>query len=294
MAEQESTTDCLSEDWCNLAWTPWIPFNSSSRRVESLPDEPGIYRIRPAKSSVLMYIGESGLSMRQTFIEIQQNAVRVQMPWNDPQPVAPALWAWKEAKGFTYEFSGTLSKDSAEERKAGKYYLLYKYRQGHRESPYCNCGRFHRNYQRPSNQAEGMSGGKLAPADPRNPAGGPSASPLTPSGKPGDAGWMGLIWSPRRELKTHTTSIVPPAPGIYLVSNKDSGAILAVRRAANCSQVLFELSKKPHNGKDLAYSFYCEKKPITDHNLKEIESDLIGNYIETYQKASEYQFLDEI
>jgi hypothetical protein len=292
MAEQDSVTDCLSETWCNLAWSPWVAFATASRRMDVLPDEPGLYRIRPAGSSVLAYIGETGQSLRQTYAEIRQNTVKLQMPWSDPQPAAPALWAWKDAKGYAFEFSGSPSKDAADERRSVKSYLLYRYRQRYRESPSCNFGRFHRNYRRPSGQKEGISGGKLGPRDPLNPAGGPSASPLPASGAPGDGTWMGLAWSHRRALKTHNTAGVPPSQGVYLIFDAGSGDILAIGRSANCSQALFEISKNPWGGKDLAYSFYCEKKPMTEHNLRETENDLIGNYIETYQRVPEYQFRD--
>ena len=293
MAEQENAMDCLSDKWCDLGWTSWVPFANASRRMASVPDKPGVYRIRSAGGTALMYIGETGQSLQQTFAEIQQNTVSVQMPWNDPQPVAPALWAWKDAKGYAFEFSASPLKDSAAERKAVKCYLLYRYRQDYRESPSCNFGRFHRRYMRPSSEKEGITGGKLGPDEPSNTAGGPSASPLTPTGAPGDANWMGLAWSPVRELRTHTIAAVPPSPGVYLISGAGAGKnILAVGRAENCSQALFEISRHPWDGKDLAYAFYCDKKMVTDHNLKEIENDLIGNYIETHQRAPEYQFRD--
>src|SRR5512145_2303408 len=105
MADQENRAACISGSWCDIEWTPWYPFATASNRMESMPDGPGIYRIRAAGSPTLMYIGETGRSLRRAFNEIRQNTARSQMPWVDPQPVAPALWAWKDAKGFSYEFS---------------------------------------------------------------------------------------------------------------------------------------------------------------------------------------------
>ena len=292
MAENDSALDCFSDTWCNLSWTSWISFATAGRRMDVIPDETGLYRIRSVGGNGLMCIGETAQSLRRTLAEVLQNTLKTQMPWNDPQPVATALWAWKDAKGYAFEFSASPAKDRAE-REAVKSYLLYHYRQKNRESPSCNFGRFHRKYLRSSDEKQGIRGGKLSPNDPPNAAGGPSASPLVPTGAPGDASWMGLAWSPKRELKTHTTAVVPAAPGFYLLCDMGpDGNILAIGHAVNCSKALFDISKNPRDGKDLAYSFYCDKRILSDHNLREIENDLIGNYIETYQRAPEYQFRD--
>ncbi|NMB78385.1 MAG: hypothetical protein GYA23_04750 [Methanomicrobiales archaeon] len=293
MAEQESGADCVSREWCDLAWTNWYPFSLASDRITSLPDGPGLYRIRAAGSPHLMYIGQTDQSLRRTFSEIRQATARSQMPWSDPHPVCPALWAWKDAKGFTYEFSAFLMDDSHARRMAGLYFLLYCYRQEVRDSPSCNFGRFHRKYRCTSTEREGIPGGLLGAQDPKNPAGGPSASPLPPTGVPGDANWMGLSWSPRRELKAHTTSAAPQAQGIFLLFDGGAGPLLAVSHAGTCSQALFELSKNPPVTKPLSYMFCCEAKPVAEHNLLERECDLIGNYAELYHEAPALQFMEE-
>lgn len=291
LAEQAKTPDSFSAHWCTLDWTPWVPFNTTSRTLDAVPDKPGLYRIRPTGQDLMMYIGSTSGSLRQCFTGIRQNTAKLNMPPDDPWPVAPALWAWKDAKGYTYEFSSVVYGSTLVEQRAAECYLTYLYRLERHESPLCNFGRFHRKYHKSSDQTPG---GKLGPNEPLNPAGGPSISPLAVIGKPGEPGWMGLAWSPVRSLKTHTTSMVPPAQGYYLIFDATTGAVLAVGKAEDCAKALFEISKKPWDNRELSYSFFCEPKPLPPHNLRERENDLVGNYIELFGTAPEYQFLDTL
>ena len=292
MAEQVAAPDTFSADWCGLNWTSWVPFSTTSRTLDSVPDTPGIYRIRPTGQNLLMYIGWTSGSLRQCFAGIRQNAMRHVMPWGDPWPVAPALWAWKDAKGYTYECSSVPYGNTSVDQRAEESYLTYRYRLERRESPLCSFGRFHRKYRKPSGQKEGIAGGKLGAGEPLNPAGGPSASPLAVTGKPGEPGWMGLPWSPKRSLKTHTTGIVPPNQGYYLIFDAVKSDVLAIGRSEDCAKALFDLSKSPWDNRELAYSFVCEPKSLPSHNLMERENDLVGNYFEQYGSVPEYQFRD--
>jgi len=292
MEDQAGGQDSFSADWCGLEWTPWVSFSTTSATPERIPDSPGLYRIRPAGQDLMMFIGWTDGSLQQCFSGIRRNAAMAVMPPDNPWPVAPALWAWKDAKGYTYEFSAVPYGDRPVERKAAECYLTYLCRQEQRESPLCNFGRFHRKYRRSPDQKGGSAGGKLMPGEPLNPAGGPSASPLAVTGKPGEPGWMGLAWSATRSLRTHTTAVVPPDQGYYLIFDAATHAVLAIGMAEDCARTLFDLSRYPWNDKDLLYSFVCEPKPLPAHNLRERENDLLGNYIEQYGTVPEYQFRD--
>ena len=293
MAELAGAPASFSGDWCNLEWSTWVPFSTTSRTLEVIPDSPGLYRIRASGQNFLMDIGWTEESLRQCFAGIRQNATKLVMPWNDPWPVAAALWAWRDAKHYTYEFSSVPSGEVTAELKATGCYLAYRYRQEHHESPLCSFGRFHRKYRRPSDQKDGIAGGKLGPEEPLNAAGGPSASALPVTGRPGDPGWMGLAWNSRRSLKTYTTGFVPPCQGYYLIFDSLTSGILAIGQSENCAQTLFTISRDPWEGRELAYSFFSEPKPLPEHNLRERENDLIGNFIEYYREAPVYQFTED-
>jgi hypothetical protein len=211
------------------------------------------------------------------------------MPAGESWPGTPALWAWKDAKRYTYEFSAIQYDATAVEQEAALAYLGYRYRQEHRESPLCSFGRFHRKYRAPVDGKNGSRGGNIPPGEPLNPAGGPSLSPLQVTGQPGEPGWMGLAWSPRRNLMTHTSGFVPLNQGYFIVFCAETGSILLIARSENCAQALFAISRNPWDDRELAYSFYCEQKPLAAHNFRERECDLIGNYIESGGSIPEFQ-----
>jgi hypothetical protein len=294
MDEKDKGMDPFSAGWYNLEWTSWVPFSTTSRTLENVPDTPGLYRIRPTGQNILMHIGSTDGSLRQCFAGIRQNATKLSMPPSDPWPVAPALWAWKDAKGYAYEVSSVTYGETPVDRKSAVCYLAYRYRLSLRESPLCSFGRFHRKYRRLPEQKDGAPGGKIGPGEPLNPAGGPSASPLEVTGRPGEAGWMGLSWSPKRSLKTHTTTVVPPEPGYYLIFDAATNAVLAIGHAEDCAKALFDISRKPWDDRELACSFVCEPKPLPLHNLMERENDLVGNYIEQFATVPEFQFPDAV
>lgn len=290
MTEQEKAPDVFSEKWCSLDWTPWIPFRTTSGALDAVMNSPGLYRIRPTGQDLMMYIGWTSGALRDCFTGIRQNTVKLRMPWNDPWPVAPALWAWKDAKGYNYEFSSTPFGGPPAELKAAECYLAYRYRQERHESPLCNFGRFHRKYRSPSDEKDGVAGEKIAPGEPLNPAGGPSASPLTVTGKPGEPGWMGLAWSPKRMLTTPATAAVPHNQGYFLIIDAATDEVLAIGRSEDCSKDLFEISREPWDGRELSCTFFCEPKPLPAHNLRERENDLIGNYVEQFGIVPDFQF----
>jgi hypothetical protein len=64
----------------------------------------------------------------------------------------------------------------------------------------------------------------------------------------------------------------------------------AIGQSENCAKALFEISRNPWDAKELAYSFYCEPKPLPVHNFMERANDLIGNNIEQYGTVPAYQF----
>jgi hypothetical protein len=95
-------------NWCNLSWSPWVPFSAAKEEYRFIPKDPGLYRIRPAGKDFLMYIGETRRTVHERINELRQTLKRKDlMPWNDPHTPAPSLWAWQDAEGYEYECSAT-------------------------------------------------------------------------------------------------------------------------------------------------------------------------------------------
>jgi len=75
-----------------------------------LPAKPGVYRVRPADGDYLMYIGQTGRTLRQRLSELSKYRKAPElMPYNDPHTAAPSLWAWRDATGLDFECSGAAS-----------------------------------------------------------------------------------------------------------------------------------------------------------------------------------------
>ena len=281
----------FSESWHNLPWSPWIPFTAEKHAFRAIPVEPGVYRIRPAGNDFLMYIGETNRALYQRLNELRQSLRRPDlMPWNDPDTSAPALWAWRDAEAYEYECSAAPLDASPAGRRAMKSFLLYRYRQEFGESTPCNFGRFHPRYRRSTNKSENLRGGKLAGGQKDNPPGGAGISPLCPAENPGDTRWMGITWSGKQDLAAETAGSVSPGPGLMVLSDAATGEILYIGQSMDCRKRLLDQCRKNWEGRTVQFSYHIPETPVLLHNLRELETDLIGNFFEQNRKAPEFQF----
>jgi len=312
--DNDPLPEYLSEVWLDLDWSPWVPFDAS-REFFYIPKEPGVYRIRPAGENFLMYIGETGQSLHKKLAEFRQALRRADlMPWSDPHEAAPCLWAyWVEwaqkrsretlkepipesddevglPKPVMFEFSAAPLDASPAGRRGMAFFLLYRYRQDHGESPVCNFGRFHPRYRRSSTRREARRGAKLEEDQKDNPAGFLSVPPLAVEGTCGSSDWMGLEWSKKQALTKENVLAVATGAGLYLLSDAVSGEILFIGQSADLRKRLHEESMKHRDGCELVFSYQVVGESVFPHNLRELECDLIGNFFEQNRKAPELRF----
>jgi len=281
----------FSATWHNLSWSPWIPFTAEKHEFRAIPGEPGVYRIRPAGRDFLMYIGETSRTLHQRLSELRQNLRRNDlMPWSDPDISAPALWAWRDAEAYDYECSAAPLDASPAGRRAMESFLLYRYRQETGESTPCNFWRFHPRYRRSTNKNGGHRGGRLADGQKDNPTGSASLPPLCPAGRDGEEGWMGLAWSEKKMLDEGFVGCVPASPGIWLLSDGATGEVLYIGQSMDIHDRLESQCRKDRNGRIVQFSYHVPEKWVFPHNLREMETDLIGNFFEQHKKAPEFQF----
>jgi hypothetical protein len=279
------------DNWCSLPWSPWVPFSADKHTFYDIPHEPGLYRIRPAGKDFLMYIGETRRTVHERLNELRHNLRRTDlMPWNDPHTAAPSLWAWHDAEGYAYECSATPLDASTGGRRGMESFLLYKYRQERGESTLCNFGRFHPRYRKSTNRKEGLRGGKLAEGHKDNPAGFPGIEPLEAVGKPGDRDWMGLEWTAWEPLATDNVRAVAAGAGLYLLKDAGSQEIVYIGQSADVAMRLSGHCYKTWEGRMLLFSYQIIGQAVLPHNLRELETDLIGNFFENFRKAPEFQF----
>ena len=270
----------LSLTWCDLSWTVWQPFRSpggpASGEAPELPAAPGFYRLRPAGQPALAYLDHTTRLRRRLLGDLAPGALAGRMPYTEPHPAAPCLWAWRQAQGVEFEVSYTLTELEKRERQGLLCLLLWRYRLEKGESPWCSYGRFHPDFTRSSNRKSGIRGERRLPDEPPNPAGGPSLPPLQPQGEFSGDGWLGLDWSPFYYLKKELAR-APAGPGVFRLLKPAGPELLAVEAADSLRARLAALSERDWTPLDPLYSF-AELPGSLPHQRREAEGDLLGAY----------------
>lgn len=286
----EKFMKCFEENWCELEWTPWIKFSSSITDWANLPGNQGVYRVRPVSTNLLAYVGQTGRNLKERLSDLRRNTLAEIMPFNDPHTAAPNLWVWRKEKNWDYECSAATTSFSTRERLALECFLLWQYRLEKGESTLCNHGRFHLDYHKSRGRKTGIRGKKLAANEKRNPAGGKSHHPLTFVGKPLENDWMGLVWSKFAPFVSSELNLVPKNPGGYRIVDSANQKLLYIGETKNL-QNRFRTHRRHIAQKEGAvFSFSIKPFSIQDHELKELENDLIGAYYTQTKSVPIYQF----
>lgn len=287
--------DYLSREWCGLQWTEWIPF-ADKKLLSQLPAKPGLYKVRPVGADFLVYIGQTGRSLKERMQSQLREYLKsdTEMPFNDPHTAAPSLWAWRDAEGWDFECSVTVLEFPALEKEQGKQmregvesYLLWKYRVERGESTYCNFGRFHPDYVKSASRKSGKRGGRL-PEGQKNPAWGTSFPPAEIFGNPTGEDWMHEVWSvPQRLCADEIT--VGNIPGCYRIIVDDD--VVYIGQSSRLKARLLSHVRKKW-GENPQYSVICMQEDTPAYQLLERENDLIGGYVSHMKRPPKYQFIN--
>jgi hypothetical protein len=254
--------------WGGLSWSPWVPFDGAD--FVEIPTGPGLYRVRSVGRRGLVYIGETGRSLRGRLLDLCRMALGTRMPFSDPHTAGPGLWAYRRDGGLRYECSAAESALPVRRRRGLEAYLLWRYRLAHGASPLCSLGRFHPKYSKSALGSSGVRGKRMRGAR-RNPAGQTCAPALRPQGSPTHARWMGLAW-------VDASGIDCPKSGLYRIFARRAGRLLYVGQSKNLQRRC-----RGHRGRDWgAGRIFIEvaSRPARwpTHRLQEQENDLIGAY----------------
>ena len=247
--------------------------------------ERGGVRRDPADAGSLPVAGDAGPAAAGGPVPEPGHALQEEAP-GEPPVTGEAL----PQEQSVFECSAAPLDASDSGRRGMESFLLYQYRQECGGSPLCNFGRFPARYRRSGTKNEGRRGGKLADGQKDNPAGGPSQLPLVPSGTPGDPGWMGLAWSDPAPLDAEQLRTVPESQGLYLLIDGGSRELVFIGRAEDCARQLAGQAGKEWEGRTIAFSYCLTDEHVLPHQLRELETDLIGNYYEQFRKPPEFQF----
>jgi hypothetical protein len=266
--------------WCGLSWTSWVPLERDAiRRTD--PVQPGVYRIRriTGLEDRLVYIGQTGRTLRERLLSLAAGVNAASCPFNDPHTAAPHLWLLRHHEGVRLECSCAPVVGDVQVRCGTEDMLLWRHRVVTGLSTEANYGRFYPGYTRPTNRwiAQNRRSSPRTAGRPAIPvAEGVHAIDWSISHPPlqGDAGPLQASWWQRVPLSE--LGSLPTGPAIYAIHAR--GAEMAVyigetsglraRAAAHAS------ARWPVEGPCLAYSLLPAGTP--KHVLRELESDLLG------------------
>lgn len=264
-----------------LTWSLWIRLEADLQTYKNhVPSTAGFYKVRAIDQQALVYIGQTGRSLRQrTRAELAKHVMRPREspPWNDPHTAAPLLCAYRHEDGMEFELSVASAHLDVQMRQCYEDVLLYLHRLEFGHSTLCNHGRRHPWWSRATNRKDARPSHRLS-------------SPLEYSSLPVSNGnldpmssdWLGLSWTDFEALQT----AAPNVAGVYrLVKN---GKLLYVGESRSLRSRL-STHAKDHRFLGCEVSYHC-MPDASAHHLKERETDLIGSCLLHTKEVPLFQY----
>ena len=268
-----------------ITWSDWVGFAAERKTFSVFPATSGVYRVRITDDDGLVYIGQTGRSLRERVRTLCLRTLDAEMPFNDPHTAAPNLWAWRQTHGYEYEVSVAEVDLPGTDRLALECWLLWQHRLETGESTMANHGRFHPQFTKSENRKSGRRGARL-PDGQINPAGGPSLPPLEANGQPTSPDWMGLHWTETAPLATERLSDAPQSPGVYRII-QDAQVVYV----GESGDLRARLRTHARNWKSAASCSWIETPHASlVHQRHELENDLIGGFFSEHGHCPTRQF----
>jgi len=73
-----------SSEWMGFEWSPWLSLHPDSEALDALSTDPGLYRVRHEAYEGLVYVGETGRSLRGRVRALARGVFDGEMPFSDP------------------------------------------------------------------------------------------------------------------------------------------------------------------------------------------------------------------
>jgi len=277
------------QEWLGFDWSPWLKLHPSQEEIKTLPTDPGLYRVRHPEYDGLVYIGETGRSLRGRIYALRRGIFDEQMPFSDPHTGSPSLWAIADRYSPEFEVSGATPPIAADkqQRKAIEDALIALHRRETETNLIGNFGRMPPGYSKSKQRGSGIRGGR-SDDDLRSFRRG--VDPLSwENAKEATApNWMGLDWSEPRPLEDALND-VPDAGGIYRIWDTEDFPPLDYIGESTSLKRRLRKHRRNRNS-DLLFSFAmlpdCDEK----FQLSQIESELLGAHWLAYEEAPTDQY----
>jgi hypothetical protein len=279
---------------CTLAWSPWVP-HLGCWRGSTIPDVPGLYRIRRVGQSFLDYVGQTGkgeMTLRKR-LGMQRGIYAAEMPYTDPHTAAPSLWALRQAAGVEFEVSVASVPGCVAWRKGLEALAVALHRQEFGRSPTVNFGRMPAGFRKSSGNNRRLAetgrrfrGGMCNTDEPHHAPGTPPAGTLT--GDPADDGWCGHAWSTWLPLDLATALPPPTATGLYRIRAAAGDGLLYIGEGLVSARLIAHWRKSRRPGYPQGDVFgsagqlecsWVLNASWLSHQRLELECDLIGAHL---------------
>jgi hypothetical protein len=140
----------------------------STRAASNLTVRPDPPRGLPHQTSGrelnrLVYVGQTGRSLRERLMSLARGANADECPYNDPHTAAPHLWLLQRLDGARFEFSCAAVGGNAQLLRGTEDMLLWQHRVQSGSSTIANYGRFYPGYARATNRWIARRSGGRAP-----------------------------------------------------------------------------------------------------------------------------------
>jgi hypothetical protein len=238
----------LCGGWLVIDWGPWLSLKGCWLG-RTVPDRPGLYRVRRTGRVELDYVGQTGLggmTLRRR-LGMLRGVYATEMPYRDPHTAAPALWALRDAGGGPFEVSVAPVEGPTPWRKGLEALAIALHRQEHGRSPTVEFGRMPPGYRASTgNNAKLVAAGKRrrgGPSEEADPGHRPGVLPAGPlGGAPEGPEWGGHAWSPWRAIAEAVRG-AGNASGIYRIRGSAGGGLLYVGEGRIASRLRAHAAK---------------------------------------------------
>jgi hypothetical protein len=278
-----------------FSWSPWQPLLGSSRNRE-IPASPGLYRVRVAGTGEVVYIGQTGNSLRGR-LGMLSTCHGADMPYRAPHTAAPTLWSLRHRDGVEFEVSTAVIESTKVERLALEAVAISAHRVAHGRSPLANFGGSIAGYRLSSSNDAGLvASGKRFRGGP-DPLARASVSAAVSGPLDGDvtaADWLGFQWS---SWVPFDEAPAVDAVGLYRLSQPEASDLLYVGQGRIGDRIRSHRAKRVSAGHRQASHFAGDvvvswtTLDVDRRILLEYENDAIASHQLVHGTAPRAQFI---
>jgi len=266
----------------SIRWSAWQPLAGSSRN-SNVPSAPGLYRVRVVETGEVVYIGQTGVSLRRR-LGMLCTCYGDEMPYRDPHTAAPTLWALRHRDGVEFEASTAVLDGDKVDRLALEAVAISAHRIDHCRSPLANFGGRIAGYRLSSaNNAALVAAGRRFRGGPDALGDGSDGVPVPGPlhGQVTADDWLGLAWS---AWAPPDAVALPTGVGLYRIRRQDSRELLYVGQGRIRGRIRSHLAKAAVEDHRQALHFSMPldlswvELELSKRPLLEVENDAIASH----------------